>query len=229
MSSPLQFGGPVSLPADPTTSLGAATKQYADAKIPFSYFTLLATPAGVPENMRIGSISQTIPYWSATSATTTSVKTVTALFPVGWDAGVTSKVVTGFQFWVSTAPSAAVQSGAFAVYTGSTNSTLNRVGSNGSFSLALSTTGMKQVPFASTITISGQSIGWIAVQFSLSAPASGAGGAIACTPTASSGLTSAGGKYGEWTGSTVVPGATLDASAASSSAVLGQLVWVSLY
>lgn len=33
MSSPFQFAGPVSLPANPTTNLGAATKQYVDTRI----------------------------------------------------------------------------------------------------------------------------------------------------------------------------------------------------
>jgi hypothetical protein len=210
MSSPLQFGGPTS-------------------NLPYTYMHAFASPGGLPETIRAASVTQTIPYWTATAATTTSVKTVTSGFPVGWDVSVTPKSVTGFQFWVSTAPSAATQSGAFAVYTGSTTSALARVGSNGAFTLATATTGLKQVAFASPLSVTGTTIVWIGVQFSLTAPGSGVGAALACTPQSVSGLQNVGGKYGEWTGSTVTPGTTLDVASTAVPAVQGQMVWVALY
>lgn len=229
MSTPFQFGGPVSLPADPAVALGAVTKQYCDNKIPYSYMQSYSAPGGLPELIRLSSITQTVSWLMATSATANTVRTVTAAFPVGWDSAVPAKTVTGFQFWVAAAPSAATQSAAFAVYTGSALSTLSRVGSNGSFTAALATTGLTRIPFASTIPILGTSITYIAVQFSYSAPASGTGLTLAATPSSSSNLQGQGGKYGEWTTGVVTPASTLDASAAASSATQGQLVWVGLY
>jgi hypothetical protein len=229
MSSPLQFGGPVSLPADPTVSLGAVTKQYCDSRIPYSYFQMLAAPGGMAENLRFGSYTQTIPFWQATAATTTSVKTVNSVFAVGWDSKIPSRVVNGFQFWISTAPSAATQTPTFSPYTGSTLSSLTQLQANSTFTIPLATTGLKQVPFTTPITVVGNSYLYIGLQFSMAAPASGSGCALACTPQASSSLPGFGGKYGEWTGSTVTPGSTIDLSGTASSAVLGQLVWVALY
>lgn len=210
MSSPLQFGGPTS-------------------NIPYSYMQAYSAPGGLPEVIRVASITQTIPYWTATAATTTSARTVTAGFPVGWDVSVPSKSVTGFQFWVVAAPTAATQSAAFGVYTGGTTSALTQVGTNGSFTLATATTGLKQINFASPITVNGTSVVWIGVQFSLSAPASGSGATLACTPQSVSGLQNVGGKYGEWTTGTVTPGATLDVATTAAPAVQGQMVWVALY
>ena len=229
MTTPYTFGGPVNLAADPTTSLNPATKQYCDGKLPYMYMNAFASPGGLPETVRQGSITETIPFYVATASTLNTAKTITAAFPVGWDAQVPSKVVTGFQFWVATAPSAANQSCAFALYTGGSLSTFNRSGSNGSFTCNTGTTGLKQVPFASTFNFSGTSIVYVAVQFSFSAPASGTGVQLAATQISTSNLQGQGGKYGEWTTSTVTPGATLDASAAANSAQTGQLVWVALY
>lgn len=225
----LQFGGPVTLSADPTSNLDAATKQYADARVPYTYFQMLAAPGGMAENLRFGSYTQTIPFWQATSATTTSVKTVNAVFAVGWDAKIPSRSVTGFQFWVATAPSAATQTPTFSPYTGSTLSSLTQLQTNSTFTIPTVTTGLKQVPFTTPITVVGNSYLYIGLQFSMAAPGSGTGCALACTPQASSSLPGFGGRYGEWTASTVTPGASIDLSGTVSSAVLGQLVWVALY
>ena len=231
MSSPLQFGGPISLPADPTTNLGVATKQYADAKIPTSYFLPLCAPGGIPEFIRLGSLCATIPFWQATSGTSTSARTFTAIFPVGFDPIMSARNITGFQMWVSAAPTLATQTGSWAVYTSATSSltALSRVGSNGAISLATGTTGNKQTAFASPIATSGSSVFWIGVQVVLTAPGSGVGAAFAATPQATSSITNVGGKYGEFTTATTTPGATLDASAPSSSITLGQLTWIALY
>src|SRR4051812_3349212 len=122
MSQPLNFAGPTSA-------------------IPYSYMQSYSAPGGLPELIRLASVTQTIPFFVATASTSNSVKTINALFPVGWDASVVTKTVSGFQFCVATAPSAATQSAAFALYTGTSPSTLNRVGSNGSFTCATGTTG----------------------------------------------------------------------------------------
>jgi hypothetical protein len=225
----MAFGGPVSLAAAPTSTLQPATKGYADARVPYSYFQMLAAPGGMAENLRFGSYTQTIPFWQATAATSTSVKTVNAVFAVGWDANIPSRSVTGFQFWIATGPSAATQTPTFSPYTGSTLSSLTQLQSNSTFTIGISSTGLKQVPFTTPITVVGNSYLYIGLQFSMAAPASGTGCALACTPQASSSLPGFGGKYGEWTTSQVTPGSTIDLSGTVSSAVLGQLVWVALY
>jgi hypothetical protein len=231
MSSPLQFGGPVSLPADPAVSLGAVTKQYCDKKISNAYWPPVCSPGGVAEYVRLGSLCSTMPFWQATSSTSTSARTFTAHFPIGFDPITPAINVTGFQFWVAAAPTLATQTGSWAVYTSATssNTAQTRVGSNGTISLATGATGNKQTAFASPIAISAQTVFWMSVQVVLTAPASGVGASFAATPQATSAIPNVGGKYGEFTTATTTPASTIDTSAASASITLGQLVWMALY
>jgi len=232
MSSPLQFGGSVSLAADPSASLGPATKQYCDKKINTSYLLALSSPGGWTEFLRIGSLCSSVSFLSATSATSTSARTFTSLFAVAFDSNMPSVSATGFQMWVSTAPSAATQSGNFAVYTGTTfndfTNNMVRVGSNGSVSFTTSTTGLVRTAFASPVSTSG--IYWMAVQMVLGAPASGSGAAFSASASSNNPLPAQGGKYGEFTTATTTPPSTLTGlNAAASSISGGQSVWMALY
>jgi hypothetical protein len=231
MSTPFNFVGPVGLPADPTTNLGPATKQYADAKISNAYWPPLTSPGDITEYVRLGSVMSTIPFWIATSTTSTSARTFTAQFPIGFDPITPARTITGFQMWVATAPTLATQTGAWAVYTSATasNTAQTRVGSNGTISLATGATGNKQTAFASPIAITGQSVFWLSVQVVLTTPGTGVGAAFAACPQSNSSITNVGGKYGEFTTATTTPGATIDTSAPSSSITLGQLAWIALY
>lgn len=231
MSSPLQFGGPVALPADPTTNLGPATKQYADARINTSWLLTLSSAGGFAEFIRMGSLNSSVSFLTATSFTSTSARTFTALFPVSFDSNMPGTSVTGVQMWVTTAPTAATQSGTYAVYTGATFndfvSNMVRVGTASAVSFPTVTTGLKRMAFASPVSTSG--IYWMGVQMVLGAPASGAGAAFSASAAPSSALPAQGGKYGEFTTATTAPPTTLSMNTAASSITVGQSVWMALY